>query len=513
MRNRTRVTAPAAALLGTAAALTLSPTARAQGSHGGGTPGGDSLGDPVYPVLGNTGYRVSDYLLDFTYRADTQLVDASVTITARATKDLSRFSLDLLGPVVQGVWLDHRKATFEQAAEKLVVTPAARVRKHRKFVIRVDYVADPRKIKPPYNGWVPTPDGFAVACQPDLARTVFPCNDHPSDKAHFTFKVTVPEGLQGVATGSLVSTRTVDGMTTFAYRSRDPIATEVVQVTVGDYRIVERQGPSGMRLRDVVPTARAAALEPALALTPGQLTWVEQRLGRYPFEAYGILPANTDAPDAFDFTGLETQTLTIYKPNYLLQEEKLIGSHMMHEQVHSWFGNLVAPATWSDLWINEGHADYYGLLYRYERGWPDSLGLTSMEARMKDVYSRGDQWRKDAGPVAAPTAANLFHSQRYTGGVLVLYALWTLVGDDTFRRIEHSFLHTYRNSSASTGDYIAVASQVSGQDLSGFLHEWLYGTKTPRMPGHPDWTVTPPTNSRAWKEEMHAPHDHASATL
>ncbi|WP_327685929.1 M1 family aminopeptidase [Streptomyces sp. NBC_00467] len=132
---------------------------------------------------------------------------------------------------------------------------------------------------------------------------------------------------------------------------------------------------------------------------------------------------------------------------------------------------------------------------------------------MKDVYSRGDQWRKDAGPVAAPTAANLFHSQRYTGGVLVLYALWTLVGDDTFRRIEHSFLHKYRNSSASTADYIAVASQVSGQDLSGFLNDWLYGTKTPRMPGHPDWTVTPPANSTAWKEEMHVPHDHASATL
>ncbi|MFD7894704.1 M1 family metallopeptidase [Streptomyces sp. NPDC059743] len=522
MRYRTRVTAPAVALLGTAAALTLSPAAQARSTDGrgvrdvrdGGTPGGDSLDDPVYPVLGNTGYRVAAYLLDFTYRADTKLVDASVTVTAHATQDLSRFSLDAVGFVVHGVWVGGREAAFEQQTEKLVVTPPSCLANRERFTVRIDYTADPRKIAPPYNGWVPTPDGFAVAGQPDLARTVFPCNDHPSDKADFTFRITAPDGLTAVATGSLVSTRKANGTTTVTYRSRDPLATELVQITVGDYRIVERPGPSGLRLRDVVPTARAAALEPALALTPNQLTWLEQRLGAFPFEAYGILPANTDDPNAFDFTGLETQTLTIYKPNFLLQTENLIGSHMMHELVHSWFGNLVSPATWADLWLNEGHADYYGLLYRYERGWPDSIGLTSMEARMKDVYSRGDQWRKDAGPVAAPTAATLFHSQRYTGGVLVLYALWTLVGEEVFSRIEHTFLDRYRNSSASTAQYIAVASEVSGQDLTGFLTEWLYGTKTPRMPGHPDWTVTPPTGSTARRLPLpSSPKDLGSATL
>ncbi|QXE33459.1 M1 family metallopeptidase [Streptomyces sp. GMY02] len=525
MRYRTRVTAPAAALLGTTAALALSPAASAaartrttegqdaRGLRTGGTPGGDSLGDPVYPVLGNTGYRVSAYLLDFTYHADTRLVDASVTVTAYAKQDLSLFSLDAVGFVVHGVRVDGREAAFEQRPEKLVVTPPARLADRARFTVRVDYTADPRKLAFPYNGWVPTPDGFAVAGQPDLARTVFPCNDHPSDKADFTFRITAPEALTAVATGSLVSTRTANGTTTVTYHSREPLATELIQVTVGDYKVIERPGPSGLRVRDVVPTARAAALEPALSLTPNQIVWLERRLGRFPLEAYGILPANTDDPNAFDFTGLETQTLTIYKPNYLLQAENLIGSHMMHELVHTWFGNLVSPATWADLWLNEGHADYYGLLYRYERGWPDSIGLTSMEARMKDVYSRGDQWRQDAGPVASPTAATLFHSQRYTGGVLVLYALWTLVGEEVFSRIEHTFLDRYRNSHASTKQYIAVASEVSGQDLTGFLTDWLYGTKTPRMPGHPDWTVTPPTGSTARRQLLPAPKDQGSATL
>ncbi|GAB2761949.1 M1 family metallopeptidase [Streptomyces bullii] len=510
------MTAPAVALIGTAAALTTTvPAQAATGQRSAtGSPGPETLGDPVYPGLGNDGYRVSAYHLDFAYDAMTRLVDARATLTIRTTQELTRLSLDALGLDIRSVRVGGRPATFEQAGEKLRITPALPLPADTGVSVCVTYSADPRRALP-HTGWVATPDGFAVCCQPDSAHTVFPCNDHPSDKADFTFRLTVPGGLRGVASGHLVRTEQLDGeRTAYTYRSRSPIATEVVQITVGDYVVKERQGPHGLPLRDVVPTARAAALEPALALTPGLVEWIEQRLGAYPFETYGLLPCNNDASDAFGFTGLETQTLTIYKPNYLLQEEKKIGSHMMHELVHSYFGNSVSPATWADLWLNEGHADYYGLLYRYERGWPDSLGMTTLEARMRDTYARGDQWRQTSGPVAAPNAANLFDSQRYLGGVLVLYALRQQIGEDAFTAVERAFLERHRDSTASTQDYITVASEVSGQDLTGFLREWLYGTKTPRMPGHPDWTVTPVKPSLAAPHSRRDSRSHDnSATL
>lgn len=521
MRYRSRVTAPAAALIGTAAALAAAPSAHATPTLTGasaaktsGTPGPETLGDPVYPALGNDGYRVGAYHLDFSYDATTRLVDATATLKIRTTQALSRFSLDSLGLDIRSVRVDGRKAAFEQVDEKLRITPARTLPAKCRVTVCVEYSADPRRDLT-HTGWVDTPDGFAVCCQPNSAHTVFPCNDHPSDKADFSFRLVVPNGLSGVATGRLVRTQRLDGdRTAYTYRSREPMATELVQITVGDYVVKQRQGPNGLPLRDVVPTARAEALEPALALTPGIVAWLETRLGAYPFETYGLLPCNSDDPNAFDFTGLETQTLTIYKPNYLLQAEPKIGSHMMHELVHSYFGNSVSPATWADLWINEGHADFYGLLYRYERGWADSLGLTSMEARMKDTYARGDQWRHDSGPVAAPNAVNLFDSQRYLGGVLVLYALRNLVGEQAFNALERAFLDRFRNSSASTEDYIAVASEASGQDLTGFLRDWLYGTKTPRMPGHPDWTVTPvnPALAAPHSRKGSRSHDN-SATL
>ncbi|MCL6667449.1 M1 family metallopeptidase [Streptomyces panaciradicis] len=513
MRYRTRVTAPAAALIGTAAALTVGGTARAT-PKGGGTPGAETLGDTVFPALGNDGYRVSDYHLDLAYDATTKLVEATATLRIRATQPLSRFSLDCLGLDVHAVRVGGRTASFEQADEKLRITPARPLPDKARVTVCVEYTADPARALP-HTAWVVTPDGFAICPQPNSAHTVFPCNDHPADKADFTFRVTVPDGLRGVANGLLCGTESLDGgRTAYTYASREPMATELVQITVGDYVVKERPGPNGLPLRDVVPTARAAALEPALALTPGLVEWIEQRLGAFPFETYGLLPCNSDSPTAFDFTGLETQTLTLYKPNFLLQEEKKIGSHMMHELVHSWFGNLVSPANWADLWLNEGHADYYGLLYRYERGWTDSLGYSTFEDRMKWTYGVGDQWRHDSGPVAAPNEVNLFDNQRYTGGVLVLYALRQVVGEDVFHAIERAFLDRYRNSSATTDDYIAVASEVSGQDLTGFLRDWLYGTRTPRMPGHPDWTVTPVSSSLATPHSRRGGHWHEnSATL
>ncbi|WP_228718054.1 M1 family metallopeptidase [Kitasatospora acidiphila] len=446
--------------------------------------------DPVFPGLGSTAYDALDYHLAFDYQEADRTVAATAVITARSRRRLDSLDLDALGLAVHGVTLDGRPAQFSAHDEKLTVTPARAVRAGDQFTVRVDYTADPRA-KLPHTGWVPTADGFALAGQPIGAHTVFPCNDRPDDKASYSVSVTTRDGLLGVAGGLPTGSSEHDGRTTRNYRYREPMATELLQVAVGDYVLNVHRGPDGLPLRDVVPAARLAALKPSLDLIPDQIAWAERQLGPFPFETYGLLPVNTDAPDAFGFTGLETQTLTLYKPGFLTQAEPLIGSHMMHELVHSWFGDSVTPRNWADLWLNEGHADYYGMRYRYERGWSDSPGVTSMEDRMRATYADGDQWRHDWGPVAEPAAASLFAEQRYLGGALVLYALHEKVGDEAFRRIERAFLARYRYGVAGTQDYIAIASAVAGQDLSGFLTDWLHGTRTPPMPGHPDWRVQP----------------------
>lgn len=447
----------------------------------------------MFPGLGNGGYDVETYVLDLVYDDATRLVRGRVTVVAAAKRVLSRFNLDSYGLAVDSVRVGDRVAGYAHDGAELVVTPAASIRPGERFVVTVDYAADPRLVPQPSGGFVATDDGFALATQPAGARTVFPSNDHPSDKAYFLIRVTAPAGKLGVASGTRVARRTHgDGSTTYVYRPRDPMATSNLQVAVGDYAVVNRGVVDGLLRRDVVSPDRRDDVESTLTLARRQIGWLRPYLGRFPLEAYGLLPLDDEDADSFGFTALETQTLTLYTPEFLERDEDEIGSHLMHELVHSWFGNSVTPSDWSALWLSEGHAELYALTYRYARGWSDRQGFTRLAERMRYAYRLGDVWRALLGPVARPDADRLFDDQRYTGGALVLFALRERVGADTFAAIERAFLTRFRNRSAGTEDFIDVATAVSGdRGVRPFLERWLYRTTTPPMPNHPDWVADP----------------------
>jgi aminopeptidase N len=274
------------------------------------------------------------------------------------------------------------------------------------------------------------------------------------------------------------------------------MATELIQLAVGSYDVTNLGFHSGVFLRDVTAKPITARITPLLDVTPAQMDWMQARVGAYPFDLYGSLVVEADLGFA-----LETQTLELIDTSWFDDYSQGVWEPtLLHEMSHMWFGDSVAPNEWSDLWLNEGHASWYEFLYAAEKGeladdtesYRDDNGYANFDDLMRAVYKHGDQWRHDDGPVALPASADtLFSFQAYHGGALVLYALRQVVGAATFQRIERTWVQRYRDKSASTADFIALASQVSGRDLSGFLRDWLYGTTTPPMPGHPDWTVNP----------------------
>jgi aminopeptidase N len=337
-------------------------------------------------------------------------------------------------------------------------------------------------------------DGSATAGQPFYEHFVYPSNDHPRDKASFTFRFDVPAGTTAVANGVLLGRRDEGKRTKWTYLQRQPMATELTQLAVGNFDITLSRRQPGVLQRDVTPPAITEAMRPKLAVTPAQIDWMQQRAGRYPFDIYGSLVIRANLGFA-----LETQTLSIFDTGWFDAPQGAWDPVMLHELSHMWFGDSVSPYEWSDLWLNEGHASWYEFTYAAEKGfladdtvgYPDETGYADLEALMRAVYAHGDQWRHDFGPVALPNVATLFSFNVYHGGALVLYALRQVVGDDIFQRIERGWTQRYRNQSASTADFIALASHIAGRDLTDFLRDWLYGERTPPMPGHPDWTVDP----------------------
>ncbi len=86
---------------------------------------------------------------------------------------------------------------------------------------------------------------------------------------------------------------------------------------------------------------------------------------------------------------------------------------------------------------------------------------------------------------------SLFRPIVYDGSSLVLYALRQEIGTDAFRRLERAWVTRHRDGNATTADFVALAGRTAGRDLTGFFRGWLYGEKTPPMPGHPDWRSNP----------------------
>jgi aminopeptidase N len=117
-------------------------------------------------------------------------------------------------------------------------------------------------------------------------------NDHPADKATYTIKVDVPEGVTAVASGELRWQRTSGGRSVSLYVMDEPMASELTQVAVGDLRVIERGTVRGVDIRDVAAEACTDTSEGLLAKTPAHMVWMTDRAGRYPFDNYGVLAAD-----------------------------------------------------------------------------------------------------------------------------------------------------------------------------------------------------------------------------
>lgn len=453
------------------------------------SPQASGIGDPLFPDLGNPGYDVRSYDISLTYSGDNSSpVDTVTRIDATATSRLDTINLDYTHGTVHWAEVDGRRVHFASAGEDLVLTLAHRVHAGRHLHISISHSSDPTG-NSMTGGWIPNPGGLELLNEPDAAHRVIPSNDHPSDKAYFTYRITAPAGVTAVANGVLTSRTWHGATTTSVFRGEHPMATDLMQISLGDSKILHRRGPHGLPIRDVVPASDVAALEPWLEKTPCQISWMEKQLGAgFPFETYGLLITGTRIG-----AELETQTLPIFEENLFTRTDLpawYVQSLMVHELSHQWFGDSVSPDRWADVWLNEGHATWYETLYGEQQGGP------ALDDRMQAAYQDSDAVRAAGGPPAAPKAPapgvgqSLFRPNIYDGGALVLYALREEIGRHDFQRLEHDWVLEHRDGSATTADFVRLASHVAGRDLTGFLDPWLYSPVTPPMPGHPDWRAS-----------------------
>jgi len=133
----------------------------------------------------------------------------------------------------------------------------------------------------------------------------------------------------------------------------------------------------------------------------------------------------------------------------------------IHELAHHWFGDAVGPASWKDIWLNEGFATYCEALYAEHVGGSGAL-RSSMMSKL-GVFD---------GTVYNPK--DLFSHTVYEKGAWILHLLRHETGDSVFFKILRNYYESYKYKSASTKDFENVCEKVSGKNLSSFFEQWVF---------------------------------------
>ncbi len=424
------------------------------------TPGSAGLGDPFFPLAGNGGYDVRDYDLTLDYEPAQNRLRGTAVIAATATQNLSRFDLDLRGFDISRLLVNGSAASFARDGQELVITPSAGIEAGQPLTVTIDYAGTPAVVTDPdgsIEGWVPTADGAFVVNEPQGSPAWYPANDNPRDKATYTFRVTVPDGLTVMANGVLVSNAASGGRRTWVWSEGLPMAPYLATATLGRFDLTIGTLPSGVpNYVAVDPTLPKGNV---LRLIPERVDFYTSIYGPYPFDAVGAI---VDDAKVVGYS-LETQT----KPNFDRMPNE---ATLVHELSHMWFGDSVTLTEWPDIWLHEGFATWSEWI------WSEYQGNKSAHKWFEQLYNTPPQnlpfWNPPPGDPG--DARFLFNGTIYYRGGMTLQALREKIGDPAFFTLMRSWAQQNRFGNVTTSGFVAAAERISGMELDPFFQVWLY---------------------------------------
>lgn len=419
-------------------------------------------------------YDVKNHDLALSFDIPNKEISGVMVMDAQSISDtLNTIYLNLFdNMIVDKVTLNGEVVSYERDNTYLMVNSRNLVKKFDDFELEIIYHG-----KPENKGFdsfsFKTFDNYPAIytlSEPTYAPTWWPCKDVPRDKFTLTIAMTVPEELTAASAGLLKEVvENSDGTKTFIWESRYPITTYLVALLIGkyDYWTDEYTSLDGTKKMPVefysYPNlTKNAKLD--WAPTVEMIEFYANLFGEYPFidEKYGMA--------TFGWTSGAMEHQTLSSMGYLtVTGNGYFEPVVAHELAHQWFGDAVSPATWKDIWLNEGFASYSEALWEEHKGGKESL----------IDYMRKEDYGYFFGTVYDPQG-DIFSSTVYQKASWVLHMLRGVVGDEKFFEIVRTYYEEYKYKTATTAQFIAVCERVAGQNLGYFFEQWVYkGTGRP----------------------------------
>jgi hypothetical protein len=377
-------------------------------------------------------------------------------------------------------------------ANKLVITPKTPIRDGSAFTVKVSYTGKPGVHNDgdgTTEGWFRSSDGGFVTTEPVGTEDWMPLNDHPTAKPTYDFYDTVPAGLTAVANGMLKSVthhgpdaRFSGGSATFHWHSRAPIASYLVENSVGHYTLTSRVGSDGIRYYQAQDASISAAQQQKnLAIMNQQqdITDFESHFnGPFPFTSDGIIIGTPDA-------GFEEEMQTMIT---FASGEIDLGT-LYHENMHQWWGDNVTEGGYNLTFFKEGMATLGEDLKaardaETKAGGPGTAAgkkafTDSLIAQFNKTYARaGGFWT--TAP-SNPTPYGLFaNAGTYERPAAAYIALWQILGTPRFTKaLRHIQRHyggghiTEAQLEAGFRHWLPNKSAACENRLSQFFTQWF----------------------------------------
>lgn len=304
------------------------------------------------------------------------------------------------------------------------------------------------------------------------ARAAYPGFDQPGYKTPFAVTLTTKPGEIAVSNAPEVkAAEVVPGMVRHAFAETRPLPTYLTAFTVGPFASVAGQvaptpeRPEPLPVRIVATQPNRQQMQFALANTGPIVDRLERYFGQpFPFPKLDQI-ASPAMPGAMENAGADTypDEVLLLDDHASIGQLQEFGETVSHELSHQWFGDLVTPAWWSDIWLNESFANWMG--YRIGNEWRSDLKLDTaaigkaFDAMNLDALASGRA-------IAQPTTTNAeigsaFDPITYGKGGQVVSMIAAYMGDDGFRKGVRLHLARHAYGTATTDQFFQSLSDAA----------------------------------------------------
>lgn len=307
---------------------------------------------------------------------------------------------------------------------------------------------------------------------PNKARNWLPLVDHPYDKSTTDFIVIAPNHYQVISNGLLVEETNINKeLKKTHWRQSVPISCWLYAIGVAEFAVDYVDYFDGKSIQTwVYKQDRDNGFYDFKVPTKHTLEFFSDYVGPFAYEKLANVQSNSVKG------GMESATAIFYSDVSVTGERSVRWRNVIiHEVAHQWFGNCVTEYDWDDVWLSEGFATYFTLMFREHAYGRDDfvMGLNNAKENVYNFYKDN----KDA-PIIHDNLKDmkdvLSYSLQYQKGAWVLHMLRNYIGEDAFRQGIRNYYKKYFNLNTTTDQFKFEMEKVSNVDLDKFFDQWLY---------------------------------------